>query len=465
MDLKSSKAKIGAISSIAFVVISYLVFRTNLPKIPTIFLYNLVIIISLQGLGFYRGLLFLGASIFLTILISLSADFYYVWNVPIFFTTFLIVEDRLKKLDYYTHMINTRIEEIKENSNILQDKFSKHKREALSLEKKEERYRFLKDTTSVLSSTLSLEESTQMILDNALRIVGKSESALLFLTDIKHQELNLVASRTEVDIDGIKAKKGDTLDELVLKHRQRLLVEDIRKDFRFGEEKIREYSRSFRSIISCPLMEDRKVIGIVRMEHSRPYNYTSEDLRLLDILCDLGAVSLQNAKLYKKTLDLAITDGLTGLYLRRYFLDRLKEELSRSLRKDLKCSFLMMDIDNFKTYNDKFGHIAGDIVLKTLSKVLQRFSENGIIARYGGEEFSMFLPETSKVAAKKIAEDIRKAVKKEAIELRRVETNVTVSIGVSSFPEDAKVQDELILKADDRLYRAKRGGKDRVVVD
>jgi len=125
----------------------------------------------------------------------------------------------------------------------------------------------------------------------------------------------------------------------------------------------------------------------------------------------------------------------------------------------------MMDIDNFKTYNDKFGHIAGDIVLKTLSKVLQRFSENGIIARYGGEEFSMFLPETSKVAAKKIAEDIRKAVKKEAIELRRVETNVTVSIGVSSFPEDAKVQDELILKADDRLYRAKRGGKDRVVVD
>jgi len=465
MDLKSSKAKIGAISSVAFVVISYLVFRTDIPKIPVIFLYNLVIIISLQGLGFYRGLLFLGASIFLTILISLSVDFHCVWNVPIFFITFLIVEDRLKKLNYYTHMIDARIEEISENSNILQDKFNKHKREALSLEKKEERYRTLKDTTSVLSSTLSLEESTQMILGNALRIVGKSESALLFLTDVERQELNLIASRTEADIDRIKAKKGDPLDEWVFKQRQCLIVEDIRKDFRFEEEKIKEYSRSFRSVISCPLMEEKKVIGIVRMEHSKPYNYTSEDLRLLDILCDLGAASLQNAKLYKKTLDLAITDGLTGLYLRRYFLDRLKEELSRSLRKDLNCSFLMMDIDNFKTYNDEFGHTAGDIVLKMLSKVLNRFSENGIVARYGGEEFSMFIPETSKADAKKIAEDIRKAVKKETIELRRIETNVTVSIGVSTFPEDAKVQDELILRADDRLYKAKRRGRDKVVSD
>ncbi len=296
-------------------------------------------------------------------------------------------------------------------------------------------------------------------------IVGKSESALLFLIDTKNQELNLIASKAEVDLDKIKAKKGDLLDEWVFKQRQRLLVEDIKKDFRFGEEKVKEYLRSFRSIISCPLVEERKIIGILRLEHSRPYNYTSEDLRLLDILCDLGAASLENARLCKQTLDLAITDGLTGLYLRRYFLDRLKEELLRCLHNDLECSFLMVDIDNFKRYNDKFGHTAGDIVLKTFSKVLQRFSENGIIARYGGEEFSIFLPETSKTEARHIAEDIRKAIKKEVIELRRVETNVTVSIGISTFPEDAKVQDKLILKADERLYKAKRGGRDKVVVD
>lgn len=457
------KIKIGALCSVIFIVVSYLVFRTDLPKIPTIFLYNIVIIISLQDLGFYRGLFFLGASIFLTILVSLAMNFHYVWNVPVFFATFLIVDDRLKKLDYYTHIIATRIEEVKENTNLLTDGYARHKREASSLEKKEDRYESLKDVTSILSSTLSLDEVTELILDNALQVVGRSESALLFLVDTNKQELNLIASRMEKDFNRVKAKKGDILDEWVFKQRQCLLVEDIKRDFRFSEEKMQEYSRAFRSVISCPLKEEKKVIGVLRLEHSRPNNYTSEDLRLLDILCDLGAASLQNAKFYKRTLELAITDGLTGLYLRRYFVERLKEELSRSLRSDLNCSFLMIDIDNFKDYNDKYGHTAGDIVLKSLSSVLLRNAENSIIARYGGEEFSMLLPETSRREAKRIADDIRKAVKKETIELRRIKTNVTVSIGVASFPEDAKVQDELILKADERLYKAKREGKDRVV--
>jgi len=123
----------------------------------------------------------------------------------------------------------------------------------------------------------------------------------------------------------------------------------------------------------------------------------------------------------------------------------------------------MVDIDNFKEYNDRYGHTAGDIVLKTLSNVLRRFAENGVLCRYGGEEFSMLLPETSKRKARDIAEEIRKAVEKETIELRRLRTNISVSIGVAVFPEDARVQDELILKADERLYMAKRHGRNRVV--
>lgn len=143
-------------------------------------------------------------------------------------------------------------------------------------------------------------------------------------------------------------------------------------------------------------------------------------------------------------------------------MERLKKEIARSLRSDLAFSLYMIDIDNFKNYNDLYGHIAGDIVLKAISKVILKFGEDGIVARYGGEEFSMLLPETSKEEAKKIAEDIRNAVKKETIELRRVKTRVTVSIGVASFPEDAKAEDDLILKADNRLYKAKREGRDRV---
>ncbi|HDP16317.1 MAG TPA: sensor domain-containing diguanylate cyclase [Candidatus Omnitrophica bacterium] len=460
---QKNNLKIGTLCIAGILIISFLVFRTDLPKTPAILLYNLVIIFSLQGLGFNRGALCLSASVFLTILISIAVNFNYAWNIPVFFITFLIVEDRMKKRDYYRHIIQARIEEVRENTNVLMNEHDKHKKEAVLLEKKEERYRMLKDVTSVLNSTLSIEKVAQYILDNALLIVGKTDSALMYLVDTEKQELSLILSMVGRDFDKIKAKKGDLLDETVFKERRCLLVEDIKKDFRFSEHKMGLYNRPFRSVISSPLVEENKVIGIVRLEHSKPYNYTSEDLRLLDILCDLGAVSLENARFYRQTLDLAITDGLTGLYLRRYFLERLNEEIQRSLRNDLECSLLMIDIDNFKKYNDTYGHTAGDIVLKTISSVLKKYADSGVACRFGGEEFSLFLPHTSKKNAAKIAEELRGAVKKENIELRRVKTNVTISVGVSSFPKDARVQDELIMKADERLYMAKRQGRDRVI--
>lgn len=460
---KNSNIKIRILCGLGFLIISYLTFRTNLPKTPTILLYNLTIIYFLQSAGFNSGAVCLGVSVVLILLLSISMNFYYALNIPVFFATFFITWAMIKNKAYYSRIIEVRIEEVKGNINVLADEYQRHKKEALFLEKREERYNLLKDVTSVLNSTLSIDNVAEYILDNALQIIGKTESALLYLVDTQKQELSLILSRVGRDFDRVKAKKGDLLDETVFKERRCLLVEDIKKDFRFSEQKMVLHQRPFRSVISSPLVEENKVIGIVRLEHSRPNNYTSEDLRLLDILCDLGAVSLENAALYKQTLDLAITDSLTGLYLRRYFVERLSTEIQRSLRNDLECSLLILDIDNFKSYNDKYGHTAGDIVLKTISAVLNRFVDSGVACRYGGEEFSLILPSTPRKKAVKVAEEIRKAIKKEDIELRRVKTNVTVSIGVSSFPEDAKVRDELIMKADERLYMAKREGRDRVV--
>ena len=456
--------KASLFCSFGFIIVSFLAFRTHLPKLPDIFLYNIIIIFSMHELGYERSLFFLCSSIFLTILTALTAHFSYVWNVPIFFITFLIADNEIKKHSYHSHIVKTRIEEIKENINVLEDEHNKHKKESVSLEKKETRYNALKDVVSVLNSTLILDDVTKNIMDHAFNIVGKSDSGLLFLVDTRKQELHLALSRNIANSEKIKTKKGDILDDWVFKQRQALLVEDIRKDFRFSEDGFAgEYERNFRSVISCPLMEGGKAIGILRLENLKPYNYTTEDLRLLDIICDIGAVSLQNSMLYKETLSLAIRDGLTGLFLRRYFLERLREELSRSLRNNTGCSFLMMDIDNFKNYNDEYGHTAGDMVLKAISRTLLNFKDSGIACRYGGEEFALLLPDASKKDALRTADNIRKALKKEDIELRRVKTHVTISIGVASFPEDAKVQDELIMKADDRLYKAKREGKDKVV--
>lgn len=458
------KLSISIFCSVSFIILSYLIFRTNLPKFPNIIFYNLIIIMSLQEMGFYRGVFFLGCAVFLTILISLSLSFYYIWNVPLFFITFLIVDQQIKKHTYHTHITTARIEEIKENMNMLTQGYVKHQREAVYLEKKEARYSSLKDLITILSSSLSLDEVISLIVNNTFEIIGKSDGILLFLVDTQKQGLNLMASKfSRNGSEKIKEKQGGVIDEWVFKQRQGLIVEDIKKDFRFYSDALPKSSRDFRSVISCPLIINRKIKGVLRLESWKPHNYNSEDLRLLDVICDIGAVSLENAKLYQKTLELAIRDSLTGLYLRRHFLDRLKDEIARSFRNDAGCSFIMIDIDDFKTYNDQHGHIAGDIVLKVISKTITKIASNGIVGRYGGEEFGVILPEVDKDDAFKIAEAIRKGIKNEPILLRRVNTHVTVSLGVASFPEDAKDQQGLILKADERLYKAKREGKDRAI--
>ena len=163
------------LSSISFVIISYLIFRTDLPKSPNIFLYNLVIVFSLHELGYNRSLFFFGSSVLLTILVSIAGNFSYVWNIPVFFVTFLVADNKLKKHNYYSHIMNTRIEEIKENINILEDEYNKHKKEGVSSKKKEERYNSLKEIVSALNSTLSLEDVIKKIMDNAFNIVGKSD--------------------------------------------------------------------------------------------------------------------------------------------------------------------------------------------------------------------------------------------------------------------------------------------------
>ncbi len=369
----------------------------------------------MHELGYYRSLFFLGASVLITILISITSNFSYVLNVPVFFIAFLIADNEIKKQNYHSLIMKARIEETREKFNVLEDEHVKHKKEALALEKKEERYNSLKDIVSVLNSTLLMEDVIKKIMDNAFSIVGKSDTGLLFLVDTIKQELNLVFSRNMANPDKVKTKKGDMLDEWVLKQRHALLVEDIKKDFRFSEDRINEYERPFRSIVSCPLVEGSKVIGILRLENTRPYVYTSEDLRLLDIICDIGAVSLQNSMLYAQTMELAVKDGLTGLYLRRYFIERLKEELLHCFRNNLECYFLMIDIDNFKNYNDEHGHTAGDIVLKAISAVILNLGDGGIPCRYGGEEFAILFPDTSKKEAGRIGDNIRKAVKKEDI--------------------------------------------------
>lgn len=333
--------------------------------------------------------------------------------------------------------------------------------------KKMLKYSLFREITESLSSSLSLEEILSLVTDSALYIIGKGETVLLFLTEEGRLALKAASGRGD-SFDSkvrIKAKTGDIFDKWVIRQKQDLIVTDGEKDFRFRTLAKGEGEREIKSLISSPLLWGEEVRGILRLDSSSPDEYTADDLRLLDTVAGLASLALENAELYQRTEELAIRDNLTGLYVHKYFQDRLEEELKRALARDYPLSLVMLDIDYFKDYNDRFGHIAGDIVLRHLAGVLTEETAAGnLAARYGGEEFCLLLPQTDKEKACRLAERIRKKVAENTITLRRIKTKITVSLGVAALPQDARTRADLIRKADEALYRAKEKGKNQVCI-
>ena len=172
---------------------------------------------------------------------------------------------------------------------------------------------------------------------------------------------------------------------------------------------------------------------------------------------------LKRSQLYHEIQELSITDGLTGVYVRRYFLERLKEELSRAKVSGSAISYILLDVDKFKNINDTYGHIVGDAVLKGIAGILSASLRSiDMCARFGGEEFCLMLPETTKEQAFAVSQRIR--LKMQEARLRAFNENLTctISIGLASYPDDAGQINALIDKADKALYRAKAQGRNRV---
>jgi len=209
---------------------------------------------------------------------------------------------------------------------------------------------------------------------------------------------------------------------------------------------------------AVPLWVKDQLISILVCERLKP-----EDSEKFTILSRQFALVIQKVKLYGKLQELAITDGLTHLYSRRYFLERFQEELERSKRHTLHLSFLMADIDHFKQKNDQYGHLVGDIILKDVAALLKaNVREIDLVGRYGGEEFSVALPDTGITEALQVAERIRKAAFERTFVAYDEVTPVTLSIGVGAYPEDGEKAMALIEAADAALYHAKQTGRNRV---
>ena len=209
---------------------------------------------------------------------------------------------------------------------------------------------------------------------------------------------------------------------------------------------------------------DLDYVGVVSIARKKSA-FTEEEREMFAYLAGQAAVSIENVELHETISRQAVTDELTGLVNVRRFQEQLDQEIDRSDRFGTPLSLVMIDIDNFKSVNDTYGHQQGDLVLIEVARTLRRLSRDvDVPARYGGEEMSVVLPQTDLVGAEQQAERMRAAL--EAMEIKRLDGQgllpITASFGVASYPTQAREKESLIAAADAALYRAKRGGKNRV---
>ncbi|HTT69899.1 MAG TPA: sensor domain-containing diguanylate cyclase [Anaeromyxobacteraceae bacterium] len=222
--------------------------------------------------------------------------------------------------------------------------------------------------------------------------------------------------------------------------------------------------RGLASLKVLPLRAGDEVLGTLVLGARSAEAYRGDVARQLEVVALQAGDSILRARLFEATERLATTDGLTGLVNHRTLQARLDEHLRAAERYGKKVSFLLLDIDHFKAVNDTYGHPTGDLVLKGIARLLQTEARTtDVAARYGGEELALVMPETDRAGAVRTAERIREKVEQAVFQSEQGELRVTLSIGVSTFPEDGRKKGELIALADEGLYLAKRHGRNRTV--
>jgi diguanylate cyclase (GGDEF)-like protein len=297
----------------------------------------------------------------------------------------------------------------------------------------------------------------------------QAERASLWVFDEASNEIRLKSSAgfTVAEFEVSPTRLGEGVLGRVLESERALVVEDLeRVGMRPGPPERNYHTRSF---ISYPITMGGRKIGVLNVaDKASGGNFDDVDLSLLEIIGPQIAVALERAEWQERATQfqlMSITDPLTGLLNRRYLEERITEELNRSQRYSYPMSCLMIDIDDFKTYNDQNGHQAGDVALKITAHALKATLRSADVAcRYGGEEFCILLPQTTLSEAGVIGERMR---------LRVMETDypygksqplgtVSVSVGISTFAKHINSAESIIAAADRALYSAKRLGKNRI---
>jgi len=322
-----------------------------------------------------------------------------------------------------------------------------------------------------LAGTLLRSESKEglyrVILDSATELLSACQGSVMLL-DGDGENMQVVHAKgvgSEI-ARYMRVQVGMGIAGRVAQSGTALLVHDLELDPRTAMRNRARFKS--KSLISIPLKLNEKVFGVLNLSDKANLSAFGEaDLKLLTSFSTLASLMIERAQIQEETCrleELSCTDPLTGTYNRRFLNSRLEEEVNRSQRQGLEFTLLFIDLDLFKSYNDRFGHLAGDEALKVIAEVIKgNLRDMDIVARFGGEEFCVLLPGTCCRLGELVAERIRQGIERRTSPEGGGAALLTASLGVACFPRDGSSAAALLDASDAALYQAKASGRNRVV--
>ncbi len=252
------------------------------------------------------------------------------------------------------------------------------------------------NVAQVVVSSLDLDEVLQNILHSAMSVIDMPAGTVALYNASKYElELRAHAGLSEnfTQHDHWRVKPGGLTHEILERGELFIIKDTTKADFFNNPVAIDE---GIQSLIAVPLKIHKRTIGVLYLDDFQPREFAEEKLEMLSILTSFAAMSIDHARLHERTLQLACTDGLTGLYNHRQFKKMFAEEVARASRYEKNLSIILFDVDDFKKFNDTYGHPNGDVVLQEMANMLRELLRDcDMIFRYGGEEFVALLPETN----------------------------------------------------------------------
>ncbi|MGB6874284.1 MAG: diguanylate cyclase [Dehalococcoidia bacterium] len=327
------------------------------------------------------------------------------------------------------------------------------------LREQDEEITLVNRLTAIITSSMSIQMIFEAFAQELKKVVDIDWATIAL---IDGSELHFLALSSTIgsawQLDERIPLEG-TATELVYRDRQAVYEADLKRHHRFWTWES-HLQQGIRSVVYLPLSVTDRIIGSLILASRKPNAYSGGQIKLLERVALQIAAPIENAQLYARLEQKSRVDEITGLFNRQHFEERLKEEVSRHSRYGDVFSIFMLDLDNFKAYNDVYGHPAGDILLNHVGGIVKNSVRDADQAfRYGGDEVVVILPQTARDDAYVVAERVREQI---AGEMEKKAITVTCSIGLASYPTDGVIAGELVDVADSALYYAKRTGGNRV---